>query len=405
MNKKTLLILSVAVIALGALCILILNREDTSWKGSGSSAEKGGELLKKLNVNDISEITVQNPDKSVTIHKKDGKWTVENAGEYPADFEKVSSFTLKLKDLKNVQNVHAGPSQYGRLKLLNPAENADKKQKKEKCGTLIVLKDNKGKTLSSLIIGKEYNVDKQKIGGTDDSPYNFSASGGKYLLVEGMKNPVVVSESLYEAVPDSSAWLNKDFVKVANIKSVSYSDGDEKNSWTISRDKKSSKFKVEGLKKDEEQNGSNISTISSAFGYMTFNGIAEYKNAAELMKLKKHAVMTVRTFDGFTYTFTIAEKDGKGFLNVVTTAKLAEKRIPAKDEKKEDKEKLDKKFSENLKKLKDKLKREEFFNNWVYTFPKYKIDQLMKTRKDIVSKKKKEDKKKSAEKTTDVEDI
>ena len=404
MNKKNLMILSAVVIVLGGVCLLLLNRESGNWSGAGVSSATGGELLKNLNVNDIGEITVRNSEKSVTLHKKDGKWKVADASDYPADFEKVSSLTIKLKELKPVQNVQAGPSQYGRLKLLKPSAKADEEKKKDEYGTFVSMKDAAGKKMASLVIGKDYSVDKHQTGGSDDSPYNFS-SGGKYLLVEGMKNPVVVSESLYDAVPDISSWLNKDFVKVENIKSVSYSDGDSKNGWSVSKDKKDGTFKVEWLKKDEEQNGSNISSLTSSFNYMSFNGIADYKKASDLEKLEKHAVLTVRTFDGFTYKFTVAEKDDKGFLNVAVSAKFAEKRIPAKDEKKEDKEKLDKKFRENLKKLQEKLKKEEFFNNWVYTFPKYKIDQLMKPRKDIVSRKeKKEEKKKSADKTTSADD-
>ena len=78
------------------------------------------------------------------------------------------------------------------------------------------------------------------------------------------------------------------------------------------------------------------------------------------------------------------------------SANLPKERTPGKDEKPEDKDKLDKEFAAKQKPLEEKLKNEKAFEKWTYVVPKYTIENLLKDRKDFLAEKKEEPKKDDA---------
>jgi hypothetical protein len=89
-------------------------------------------------------------------------------------------------------------------------------------------------------------------------------------------------------------------------------------------------------------------------------------------------------------------------MQVAASGTVQKERTPGKDEKPEDKEKLDKEFKEKQDKLEEKLKNEKSFANWTYVVSKWTIDPLLKERKDFMQEKKEEtpaDKKESPETT------
>ena len=73
--------------------------------------------------------------------------------------------------------------------------------------------------------------------------------------------------------------------------------------------------------------------------------------------LEQPTKATIRTAAGFTYVVKLGQADGDNYpLQVSVSAELKEQREPGKDEKSEDKAKLDKEFSDQLAKQEEKLK-------------------------------------------------
>ena len=102
-------------------------------------------------------------------------------------------------------------------------------------------------------------------------------------------------------------------------------------------------------------------------------------------------VATLETFDNFSYTLKLGGNgEGDRHVQVAVSANLPKDRAPGKDEKPEDKTKLDKEFAEKNKKLEDKLKAEKVFEKWTYTIAKYTVDQLLKERRELLAEKKDE---------------
>jgi hypothetical protein len=78
---------------------------------------------------------------------------------------------------------------------------------------------------------------------------------------------------------------------------------------------------------------------------------------------------------------------------VAVTAQLPKERTPGKDEKPEDKARLDKEFKEQQKKSEDKLSQEQSYGKWVYLVSNWTVDSLLKDRAQLLVEKKEEPKK------------
>ena len=105
-----------------------------------------------------------------------------------------------------------------------------------------------------------------------------------------------------------------------------------------------------------------------------------------------NTTLTVRTFDGFTYIAKIAPKRDDDYpVSFSVAANIAAERTPAKDEKAEDKAKLDKEFKDRQSQLNEKLARESQFTNWVYYVPAFSIDSMIKNRGELLVEVQKEE--------------
>jgi hypothetical protein len=108
----------------------------------------------------------------------------------------------------------------------------------------------------------------------------------------------------------------------------------------------------------------------------------------------KPTTVSIETFDGFNYTLKVGAKTNDNyFLNMNVAANFPKERAPGKDEKPEDKAKLDKEFADKLKKLEEKLKEEKAFEPWTYLVASWTVDPVLKERSQLLVEKKDETKK------------
>ena len=118
--------------------------------------------------------------------------------------------------------------------------------------------------------------------------------------------------------------------------------------------------------------------------------------------LDKPTVVTLETFDDFTYTLKLGQKTNDNLpLVLAVTAQIPKERTPGKDEKPEDKDKLDKEFKEKQKKLEEKLSQEKGYGKWIYLVSSWTVDSLLKERSQLLAEKKEEPKKEEKPAATD----
>ena len=96
--------------------------------------------------------------------------------------------------------------------------------------------------------------------------------------------------------------------------------------------------------------------------------------------------MTFETFDHLTYKLNIGKATADKYpVTVELTADLPKDRTPAKDEKPEDKEKADKDFEAEQKKLRDKVAKEKNYEHHIYQMAKNTLDNYLKERPELLA--------------------
>jgi len=146
MNRKQLLVLLVLVIVLVGAGVLLRKKQSASWEGANPAI--GKKLLGDFPVNDIAHISIKQGTNELNLAKKDELWAVRERSDYPANYSEISDFLLKARDLKIVQSEKVGASQLPKLALVASAATNS--------AMLVEFKDQKDKTIKSLLLGKKH---------------------------------------------------------------------------------------------------------------------------------------------------------------------------------------------------------------------------------------------------------
>lgn len=370
MNRKQFLLLLAVVVVLGAAGLIIYQRGNSSWNAGGAAI--GQKLLPALSVNDVAQITVKSGTNELNLERREDVWRVRERGDYPANFQQISELLLKLADLKAVQNEDIGPSQLARLELL-PSGGG------EGAGTSLELKDQNGKTLGTLLLGKKHMKKAgatTQFGGMDDESW----PDGRYVMTAS-KTVAVISDPLDNVQPKPDDWLNKDFLNVEKPRSIALQFPVATNSWTLTRASETNDWQLANAKPGEKLDSSKISSVTSPFSSASFSDVGKLSPG----NASSNTVLTVETFDGFKYTARIGPKLEDNYpVSFSISADLPANRTPANGEKPEDKARLDKDFQARQKTLAEKLAKEQAYTNWTYQLPGYSMDDVLKTRQQLM---------------------
>ena len=373
MKGKQLLILLVLAIALGGAWLALSKRNQSSW----SESSAGGKVI-EFPINDVTHVVLKDANAEVNLVKKGDDWTVKERADYPASFEQVSNLLRKLWDLKSVQEVKVGPSQFSRLELVEPGKDG-------KTGTVIRLLGSGDKAVGALLVGKKQM---RKSDGGEESPFGGGDMGGipvgRYVKPLDGTKVSLVSETLDEVEVKPEHWLNKDFFAVQSPKAVTVAGPTEPQKWSVSRESASGEWKLADAKPDEKIDTSKASPLGSLLSTASFSDVL-----APDAKLEEPIInATVETFDGFRYELKIGKPNGENYpVSVKVSGTFAKERTPGKDEKPEDKTRLDAEFATKIKGFEEKLAKEKKVEGRIYLIAKYAIDPLLRERSGLLADK------------------
>lgn len=379
MNQKQLTILLVLLVALGAAGLIIYKKGNADRRSGQPSL--GKKVLENLPVNDVAQITIKQGTNELNLVKKNDLWRVRERGDYAANFNDISDFLIKARDLKVLRSEQVGPSLLPRLELVAGAGTNS--------ATTVDLKDQNAKSLASLLLGK-----KQLEKSTRPSPMGDmgeqSWPNGRFVKLASSDIVALVAEPLANLEPKPEQWLDKTFFRVEKPKAISVAFPAETNSWKLTRESESAPWKLADAKPGEDLDATKASGVGSPFGSASFNDITVGAKPEDV-GLDKPTVVTVETFDDFTYTVKVgARVNDTATLTVAVAAQLPKERVAGKDEKPEDKAKLDKEFQEKITKLQEKLAQEKAFEPWVFQVSSWSVDSVLKARSDLMAEKKAE---------------
>jgi Domain of unknown function (DUF4340) len=394
MNRKQFTILIVLLIILGGAGWYVQqgrNRAaDAGEQGTGQKL-----LGDAFPMNDVTRVNIKEGTNELNLVKRDDLWCVRERNDYPASFSTISEMLIKLKDLKVVQSEQVGFSQLPRLQLAPPGQGTNS-------GTIVDLLGKDDKSIKTFTLGKKHMRKAPAEQASQLGEEGFA--DGRYVLLAGNpQNALLIADPLQMIEAKPEAWLNKDFFKVERPKAIAVEFPAATNSWKLQRDAETGNWQLANGKADEKLDDARVSGVSSPFASPSFNDVLSTNTKPAEVGLDKPTVVTVDTFDDLTYTVKIGAKTGENYpLTVTVAANFPKERIPAKDEKPEDKVKADKAWADRQKQLDDKFKQAKQFEGWTYLVPVWNVDPILKDRKDLLAEKKEEPK--TAEKSPDKAD-
>ena len=371
MNRKQLAIILIIGLVLGGAGFLLNRQKSASFERTQKTDT--GKLLGDFPVNDAIHISIRHGSNEVNLVKGD-VWTVRERAGYPANAGQIIEFGRKLVDLRAAQNQKIGESQLGRLNLLDPAKEGTNS------ATLVELKGKDEKVIRSVRLGKE---------SMRDSGGSLGAGGwpnGRWIYLPDHPGVAYLSSEPFSNIePNPDQWLDKDFVRVEKARSVDVNFPVSTNSWKLTRETETGEWKLADAKSDETLDASKIASVSNPLSAASFTDVRAGMTL-EGTGTDAPVVVTIDTFDNFHYVAKIGGKTNDNYpMTMAVTAQLAKERVPGKDEKPEDKAKLDKEFKASQDKLEEKLKKEQSFGKWTYLVSSWGVEPFMKHRSELMT--------------------
>jgi hypothetical protein len=370
MSRKHFLYLVLALVVLGGAGLALFRQDIADYRASG--AKIGAKLLPGLTIADVAEIRLQDPKRQATLVRKEKIWVVQERGGYPASFQDISDLMIKLVELKVTQAEQVGATLLPRVDLADPGKG-------EGGGTLIEFRDDAGKVLAGLVLGKKV-LKKDPL-----NPLPAAKDGvpaGRYVRVLGAKDTVVVvSDPLGRAEADPGKWLNRDFFKADRIRTLAAGPEGAEPRWKITREEEWSQWRLAGG--GVLNPGAAVAAVNK-LGSLSFDDVAldSGKEATG-----KPLVIVAETFDNLVYTVKLARK-AKGddyFVSFTVKGEPPKSRAPEKGEKAQDKERRDKEFAESRTRLEERIAAEQALAKWAYVIGKRELEPLLRARGEMVA--------------------
>jgi hypothetical protein len=371
MNRKQFLILVILLVVMGGAGLALFWQDIAHYRES--VARIGARLLPELKVADVTQVRLQDGRDEVTLVNRGDGWVVEERGGYPANVQDISSLLVKLVELKVTQSETVGASLLPRVELVAPTAGS-----KEGIGTLVEFKDKNGKVLASLVLGKKV-LKKDPLNPLPNARDGVPA--GRYVLVSGRENVVVVSDPLSVAEAKPGKWLAKDFFKVERVKTLAVGPEGAAPEWKITRDVEWGQWKFVGA---GTLDASSAVGAVNALGNLSFNDVS-----VKPVETEKPVTVVAETFDNLTYRLNLAPRKGADeySLNVSVSGEPPVKRAAEKDEKPEERERRDKDYEESRKRLTERLAKEKALSKWTFVVAKSAVEPMLKDRARMTARK------------------
>ena len=376
MNKQFLAILGVLVIVMGGAALLVF-RQGASEKPA-VTAQLGQPLLRGLKASEVASIAIREPKASLTLAKKDNRWTIAEKNGFSADLDKVTDLVVKAIELKAGQVEPIGEKDRARLNLAEPGKG-------EGAATSITFKAADGKILAQLLVGKKY-FKKEPEGDASKA----QGDGRFVMLASDPQQVYTVSDPLRLATASSGDWISKEGVAIERVKTLEVKPADGTDGYRIERVTDGIDWKLDRAAPGQKLDVSRANAASYSLSRIDIEDLAAPDANTGL---DKPTTLTATTFDGLTYTLRIGniEKD-KAFVKVEVEGAPVRESTPPKDEKAEDKEKREKAFADETKKLDERIAREKTLKDYVLVVSAKKLADTIRKRGELLEQKKPEGK-------------
>ncbi len=360
--KTTPVLILASVAAAVVIVAVVVSRKDrveSPDAATPAAAKFFDGLAPKLST--VSAIVLKHGDKEFTIHKTDSGWDIPERANYPAKTDDVKKALFQIGELRKWEERTQKPDLYSQLNVQDP--DGKPLREGENGPTLMTLKDDKGQTLASAIIGNT------KFGGGSKS--------GVFVRKAGEAQSWLAEGSL-DVPGQSLQWLDTNIVSIQRdrIKGVTVTQPDG-STVRISRSKpEDQNFTVADVPAGKElKSPAAGDQLATALSGLIFDDITtpdqidfDAKNGG-----KAGAYCEFRTFDGLMIAVQLADKDAKTWARLSAyneaAPKADDKDKPA--DAKPPEAKPGQKSPDEVKKEVDELNAK--LSRWAFAIPAWKV--------------------------------
>jgi hypothetical protein len=350
MNARVALALVALLIVLGGGALLYYHQENAAQ--APNVATLGRPLLKDLKAADIAAIKLVQPKGALTVKRQNDGWVIAERHNFPADLGKVREFVLKLIELKVGQSEPIAEKDRARLNL-------------DASGTQVELDGADGKPLGKLIVGKKYF--KREV----ENPDKAAADGRFVALPAEAGTLYVIADPLTQASANSADWIDRTSFEVEKVKTLALHmpSGDH---WRLERATDSGDWKLDGLKGGEKLDTGRANAATYSLSLLELADVAP--DDAKDTGLEKPTLIDATTFDGLAYAIKVGALAGDNYYVRFSSSGSAPAEATGPD-------------AERIKKLRERLPREQLLSDYVLLIPKSKLEDTLKPRAELLEKK------------------
>jgi hypothetical protein len=299
MNARLVAALLVLLAALGGGALLV--QQQSGSQQPADAASLGQPLLKGLQAAEVAAIVIRQPKASLTIAKKDERWTIAERDGFPADFDKLREFVLKAISVKIGQSEPIGEQDRARLNL-------------DASGTAIEFLGADGKALARLTAGKKY------FKAAPENP-DKAIGDGRYVALPGDEKRVyVIADPLTQASTKTAEWISKAGIGAEKVKSLEVrpGDGSAGAAWKVERSGDNADWKLAGARGGEKLEITKANAAAYTFGQITLADVAPKDAKPADTGLDKPTIITATTLDGLTYVLKLGRLEGENYYAQIT---------------------------------------------------------------------------------------
>jgi hypothetical protein len=342
MNARVVAILVVLLVVLGGGALLYQQQERS--RRPENVGALGRTLFKDLKAADIAALKVLEPNATLTVQRKEERWTIAERADFPADLSKVREFVLKVIGLKVGQSEPLGDKDRSRLNL-------------DASGTRVEFLGADGKPLGAFIVGKKHF--KREVENPDKA-----IPDGRFVVLPGEAGTAyLVADPLTQATVKTSEWIERSSFQVEKVKTleVRYPGG---GGYRIERAADNADWKLTGAKPGEKLDIPRANAASYSLQMLELADVAP-KEARDT-GLDKPISVDATTLEGASYAIKVGKLEGDNYYVSFTASGV---KPEAKD-----------------------AERVKIQSQYVLLIPKSKLEDTLKQRADLLEKK--DDKKK-----------
>jgi len=314
MNRKQFCFVLLALAIVGGAGFILLKRNRQSWTTHETGA--GDKVLPAFAYNDVASIHIKGAASQFHVVRQDGIWRIPERDGYCANYPVIKDLLLRIRDLKVVQSDTLGASQLPRVELADPMSRIG-------AGTVIEFADSAQKPIASLVVGKRHLRPQSQ-----SDPYRLKGLfDGCYIrLLSDPENVMLVSDDLPAVNAEPQAWLDKSFIKIEKLKSLSLIASNGTTLWTLTRPAESQPWLLADADSEagEVLDPAAASQIVEVLPFLSFVDVVPRDRANALMQ-SRPSMLFAETFDHFFYSinFSAAPAEQKILFTIKAKAEVS----------------------------------------------------------------------------------